>query len=599
MKHSIIIPTYARAELLSITLNSLVCQDTREFEVIVVCDGQDSETLALSKVCTAKFPLRWFFLTENRGQSAARNRGAKEATGEILLFLDDDVSVGTDWLFQHARHYDLGDVKDIVVCGETGELYERPASSNTECYIRQDRERIIKGKGPALGEPGDDFDLYVVCGLNCSVRRSTFFMVGGFDEALRDTSEDLDLGIRLYREGVRFIYEPTARAYHRSSKNLEQYFIQSSRYAGKADAHRLKVKRQRNKQMLSITMLHRGRLKSRLISRAAWKHPSEVEKLAQASRWITEIIGSKAAFERWKSFVSAVQYWQGVRSAGLKMDELDQLVGYPTAVLNFHSISVPEDPLARFWVRPERFRRFIEWLRFRRFNCVTPADVVSGPVPARSVSLTFDDGYEDFYFEVFPYVESCRLKPTVFVVVDQIGGFSTWDTLAGRRPRKLLSKRQISEMQHYGVQFGSHSLTHPWLPSLADAELHREVAESKSRLEDLLGREVSCFAYPSGGLDCRVRSAVAVAGYDVAVTTRTGLNFWQDPLCLSRSEVTEVDGLWDFILRAKTGRSKLRETYYNLFISTQAAAMRLPDPITQALRKLARSLGITFPWRSN
>jgi peptidoglycan/xylan/chitin deacetylase (PgdA/CDA1 family) len=238
------------------------------------------------------------------------------------------------------------------------------------------------------------------------------------------------------------------------------------------------------------------------------------------------------------------------------------------------------------------------WLQSKQFECVTPAEWLSGLAPARSVCLTFDDGYEDFYFEVFPHVESWRLKPTVFVVLNRIGAFSTWEVSAETRPRKLLSKTQISEMQRYGVQFGSHSLTHPWLPNVSDAKLHREVAESKSRLEDLLGTEVSCFAYPSGGLDSRVRSAVAAAGYKIAVTTRPGLSFWQDPLCLNRCEVTEVDGLSDFILRVKTGRSQVREIYYNLFLLTHATAMQLPDPIAKAIRKLARSLRITFPWRS-
>lgn len=110
-------------------------------------------------------------------------------------------------------------------------------------------------------------------------------------------------------------------------------------------------------------------------------------------------------------------------------------------------------------------------------------------------------------------------------------------------------------MQKYGVEFGSHSLTHPWLPSVPDAQLRREVSDSKRRLEDLLGVEVKSFAYPYGGVDRRVRSAVAEAGYQLAFTAIPGTNWWNDPLCQSRAEVNEFTGLADFLFEMRSGRT--------------------------------------------
>jgi peptidoglycan/xylan/chitin deacetylase (PgdA/CDA1 family) len=91
------------------------------------------------------------------------------------------------------------------------------------------------------------------------------------------------------------------------------------------------------------------------------------------------------------------------------------------------------------------------------------------------------------------------------------------------------------------VRFGSHTLTHPSLPDLDDRQLRREVADSKHQLEDLLGEEVNTFAYPFGYLNRRVRAAVVEAGYKLAFTTVPGMNHWQDPYAIRRTEFNEVD----------------------------------------------------------
>ncbi len=104
------------------------------------------------------------------------------------------------------------------------------------------------------------------------------------------------------------------------------------------------------------------------------------------------------------------------------------------------------------------------------------------------------------------------------------------------------------------MQFGSHSLTHRLLTDLSDKELEREVGDSKRKLEDLLGTEVFCIAYPWGGVDGRVRAAAARAGYKIGMTTQEGFNRCEDPLCLRRTNVCEIDNLLWFLLKLATGR---------------------------------------------
>jgi peptidoglycan/xylan/chitin deacetylase (PgdA/CDA1 family) len=119
----------------------------------------------------------------------------------------------------------------------------------------------------------------------------------------------------------------------------------------------------------------------------------------------------------------------------------------------------------------------------------------------------------------------------------------------------LLDVVQIREMHRYGVQFGSHSLSHPFLTELSDRELRREVFDSKSRLEEMLGHDVSCFAYPYGDLDARVRAAVADAGYRFAFTVNAGGNLWDDRLALNRIGLAEEDSILSLWMKLRTGRS--------------------------------------------
>jgi peptidoglycan/xylan/chitin deacetylase (PgdA/CDA1 family) len=98
-----------------------------------------------------------------------------------------------------------------------------------------------------------------------------------------------------------------------------------------------------------------------------------------------------------------------------------------------------------------------------------------------------------------------------------------------------MSWSQAREMADAGVEIGSHTLTHPILTGLGDARLRDEVAQSRERIQNAIGREVETFCYPNGDYDLRTRHEVARAGYQLAVTTDAGLNNGRnDPLALRR-----------------------------------------------------------------
>jgi glycosyltransferase involved in cell wall biosynthesis len=113
---SVIVPTYNRASLLKRLLESLREQTypADKFEVLVVDDGSTDETPQVVEefARSAPFAVR-YFRQPRKGPAAARNLGIQQSRGEIVAFVDSDVTVAKDWL-TNAVHYFLTDKVDGV-----------------------------------------------------------------------------------------------------------------------------------------------------------------------------------------------------------------------------------------------------------------------------------------------------------------------------------------------------------------------------------------------------------------------------------------------------------------------------------------------------
>lgn len=183
---SIIVPTYQRRDMVceAVAALSRLSYDGA-IEIIIVVDGSTDGTAALLAQLDCPFPVR-VIEQENRGLAAARNRGAAEASGDILLFLDDDMICEPDLVQHHARS--LGEGADAV----TGEI---PIHPNSRPGFITDR--LALAAGWKRSQQPSAFDVY---GGHLSIRRPVFRQVGGFDEDLHAGEyggEDLDFGIRL------------------------------------------------------------------------------------------------------------------------------------------------------------------------------------------------------------------------------------------------------------------------------------------------------------------------------------------------------------------------------------------------------------------
>ncbi|HXH48592.1 MAG TPA: polysaccharide deacetylase family protein [Terriglobia bacterium] len=552
---SVIIPTRERPGPLRVTLDSLSQQTEQGFEVIVVVDGEDPQSRSLANSYKATFPLRWIFFPEHKGQATARNTGAGSAESEILIFLDDDTRPVPDWIHHHLKHHRANISRSALgVLGKVADLHANPPRSHTEQYLRESRNPVLAHFEGCLKNQSLEFGKVAAFGLNTSIPRKLFFDVGGFDPKLSSLDEDTDFGARLYDYGARFTFEPEALVHHHETKDPVAQHYAILRAAGKLDVYRRREKKQCNGRLQLLAQMHCGSPLRKLAHRTAWHAPWLFQLAGSLAHKATDASGSKRCFRLWYR-ATAAEYWQGLRAAGETVNSLRDLYPSRTPILMLHSVSAPTElHLKSLYISPERFTRFMEWLKSAGYASALPVDWDKRPANNRRVILTFDDAYDDFMTNAFPVLERLGFTATVFVVVDRIGKTNDWDEARGFKSRRLLSLDQIRELHRHGVHFGSHTLTHPWLTGAADHDLEREVRDSKLKLEDLLGAEVSSFAYPWGVADMRVRSAVARAGYKVAMTTQEGLNWSEDPLALKRTNVAEVDTLPEFVFKLATGR---------------------------------------------
>lgn len=199
------------------------------------------------------------------------------------------------------------------------------------------------------------------------------------------------------------------------------------------------------------------------------------------------------------------------------MNNYDERV---SVVLLYHRIGLPRPSslVAGQYVAPQLFQSQLDYLASRGWRCV-PLREITEPADGNRFAITFDDAYLSVYEHAYPVMKERGVTAAVFVVADEIGGINEWDRKRGDTLEPMMTAQQLTQMALDGFEIGAHTLTHPHLTDLADDELEREVVESKTRLEHLLGVEVTSFSYPYGDCDDRVIRACRRAGYERAVTT--------------------------------------------------------------------------------
>jgi glycosyltransferase involved in cell wall biosynthesis len=248
---TVVIPTYGRSESLHHTLAALAKQDMRGFEVVVVDDGSPEPVTEDVAPTTDIFELR-IIRQQNAGPAAARNRGAREARGEILAFTDDDCLPQPTWLSTLVQ--ELSSHPDALVGALTfNGLPNNNWSATSQLIIDLVYDHFNR----------DPANAYFLASNNLACRRELFLKLVGFDGAFpRAGAEDRDFcdRWRMTKRPIRLLRQPLIEHLH--AQTFAKFLNLHYRYGRGAYLYQIKRKKRASGTMAEDLGFHRALLQN-------------------------------------------------------------------------------------------------------------------------------------------------------------------------------------------------------------------------------------------------------------------------------------------------------------------------------------------------
>ncbi len=205
MFFSIVIPTYNRLPILQKCLSALEKQQRQDdlitdYEIIVVDDGSTDETLSWLDTNQANLPHVKLFCQNHRGAAIARNFGVEKAQGDWIIFIDSDLVVTENFLQAHAQALDLAQKQQ-----RDDRVFTYGAVINT-CNFDHPTSEPYKIT---------DFSAAYFATGNVAIEKKWLVEAGLFDPMFSQYGwEDLELGVRLKKLGLKLVKCPQAVGYH-------------------------------------------------------------------------------------------------------------------------------------------------------------------------------------------------------------------------------------------------------------------------------------------------------------------------------------------------------------------------------------------------
>jgi len=199
-----------------------------------------------------------------------------------------------------------------------------------------------------------------------------------------------------------------------------------------------------------------------------------------------------------------------------KLETKEKISSYKVPILMYHyirDVDKSEGELgANLSVSPAKFDTQMKWLSDNAYKTVgfqyllEPYKIANKPI-----IITFDDGYRDAYTNAFPILKKYNFTGVFYIIIDSVGKpeYLTWE--------------MIKEMKNAGMQFGSHTLTHPDLRNISASDLDFQLRKSKEKLDKELGQSTTDFCYPAGKYNEDAITALKNIGYKTAVLTSAGV----------------------------------------------------------------------------
>lgn len=168
---------------------------------------------------------------------------------------------------------------------------------------------------------------------------------------------------------------------------------------------------------------------------------------------------------------------------------MQQFTPLHSLVLLYHRIGSPfvRSIVRGQYVFPRVFRWQLNSFITRQYRPIKLAELMKEPAHLTNrFAVTFDDGFTSMARLACPILLEMQIPATLYIVVEGIGKTNVWDQREGDRAETMCTAAEVRELAELGFEIGSHSMSHPRLTRLTDAELRTEIIDSKKALEDLL-----------------------------------------------------------------------------------------------------------------
>ena len=216
MKYSVVVPTFSRPDEVNELLISLLNQEYRDFEIIIADGSPDNTVKQVVEEYNSRLNLIYLY-EKNLGISESRNWGAEKATGDYLVFFDSDCVIPARY-FSVLNTYFIN--HDLDVWGgpdKAGLSFNNRQKAISYAMTSFYTTGGIRGKKNHMGQ-------YQPRSFNMGISRDVFLRIGGFSGM--KVSEDIDLSIRLYKEGYKIGLIEDAFVYHKRRSTFYKFFRQ-------------------------------------------------------------------------------------------------------------------------------------------------------------------------------------------------------------------------------------------------------------------------------------------------------------------------------------------------------------------------------------
>jgi len=221
MRFSVVIATKNRAKILKDCLSSLTKQKLCPDEIIVVDNGSVDNTKKVVFQFKEKLPLVYAYESQP-GAPSARNRGASKATGEVIIFSDDDCLFHREWFAGIKKDFETKKISALQ--GKSfNALKDNPYAVASYLF---DQVRVEVPLSLARRYMRKKAGLNVIFSLdtkNFAIKRKNFEKLGGFDPQFIASDDDVDLAVRLRLASIPIVFEPKAIVYHKARTNFRSF----------------------------------------------------------------------------------------------------------------------------------------------------------------------------------------------------------------------------------------------------------------------------------------------------------------------------------------------------------------------------------------